>query len=49
MTRRVCLDLILFLEETYNIKIEDNEVVKSNFDSLEKIAQYLKKKLEIAA
>ena len=43
------LDLILFLEETYSIKIEDNEVVKSNFDSLEKIAQYVKKKTSLAA
>lgn len=43
------LDLILFLEETYGIKVEDNEVVKGNFDTLEKIAQYLKKKLSLAA
>ena len=43
------LDLILFLEETYGIKVEDNVVIKSNFDTLEKIAQYLKKKLDLAA
>jgi len=42
------LDLMMFLEETYGIKIEDNEVAPENFDSLEKIAVYLKKKTGVA-
>ena len=41
------LELVMFLEETYGIKVEDSEVVLENFDSLEKITQYLKKKVGV--
>ena len=39
------LELIGFLEQTYNITIEDEELIPENFDNLNKIAQYLDKKL----
>lgn len=39
------LELITYLEETYQIKIEDDELVPENFDSLPRIDQYLQKKL----
>ena len=39
------LELIMFLEETYGIKIEDNELVPENFDTLDNIAHYLEEKL----
>ncbi|MCI0515802.1 acyl carrier protein [candidate division KSB1 bacterium] len=39
------LELITYLEETYQIKIEDEELVPENFDSLQRIDQYLQKKL----
>lgn len=42
------LELVMFLEETYGIKIEDNELVPENFDTLEKIAQYLEMKVNVA-
>jgi len=42
------LELVMFLEETYGIKVEDSEVVLENFDSLEKITLYLKKKVGVA-
>ncbi len=35
------LELVMFLEETYGIKIEDSELVPQNFDSLANISQYL--------
>jgi acyl carrier protein len=38
------LELIMFLEETYGIKIEDNELVPENFDNLQNVARYLEKK-----
>ena len=38
------LELVMFLEETYGIKIEDNELVPENFDTLEKVTKYLEKK-----
>ena len=42
------LELVMFLEETYGIKVEDNEVVLENFDTLEKITLYLKRKVDVA-
>ncbi len=38
------LELILFLEETFGIKIEDDELVPENLDSLENIARFVKEK-----
>jgi acyl carrier protein len=38
------LELVLFLEETYNIKIEDDEIIPENLDSLENIATYVTSK-----
>ena len=43
------LELVMFLEETYGIKIEDSELVPENFDALGNIAQYLDKKVNAAA
>ena len=40
------LELVTFLETTYNIKIEDNELIPENLDSLKNIAIFLKKKLD---
>ena len=41
------LELIGFLEETYSIAIQDDELVPENFDNLKRIAQYLGKKLGV--
>ncbi len=38
------LELILFLEETFGIKIEDDELVPENLDSLENIARFVGEK-----
>ena len=38
------LELVMFLEETYNIKIEDEEVTPENLDSIKNIADFLKTK-----
>lgn len=43
------LELVNFLEETYQIKIQDNELVPDNFDSVLKIAKYLETKRTCAA
>ena len=40
------LELIMFLEETYGIEIEDNELVPENFDNLLNVDRYLDKKLD---
>ena len=40
------LELIMFLEETYGIKIEDDELIPENLNSLRSVAQFLDRKLE---
>jgi acyl carrier protein len=39
------LELVLFLEQAYNIKIEDEELIPENLDSLRNITRFLKSKL----
>ncbi|MBC8377655.1 MAG: acyl carrier protein [Planctomycetes bacterium] len=39
------LELVTFLEETYDIQIQDDELVPENLDSIVNIEQFLKKKL----
>jgi acyl carrier protein len=38
------LELITYLEETYAIKIEDEEMVPENLDSLDNISSFLSRK-----
>ncbi len=38
------LELIAFLEETYSIKVSDDEMVPENLDSLDNIVQFLARK-----
>ena len=39
------LELIAFLEEKYGFKVEDEEVVPENLDSLKNVSSFLEKKL----
>lgn len=39
------LELITFLEETYDIKVEDEELIPENLDSIKSVAQFLDKKV----
>jgi acyl carrier protein len=41
------LELVSFIEETYNISVLDNELIKENFASLNKVNEYLKNKLTL--
>lgn len=43
------LELVMFLEETYGIKIEDDELVPENLDNLRNIAQFLQMKLNASS
>lgn len=38
------LEVIFFLEETFGIKVADNEMVPDNLDSVNKIAAYVTRK-----
>lgn len=39
------LELVMFLEMTYKIKIQNEEVLPENFDSIGRVAQFVSKKL----
>lgn len=39
------LELVFFLEETYSIKVEDDELIPENMDNLQNIARFLERKL----
>jgi len=43
------LELIVFLEETYGIQINNDELIPDNLDSLAKIEIFLNKKLDKSA
>ncbi len=43
------LELITFLEETYNIQIQDDELVPENLDSIISVAKFLERKIHHAA
>jgi acyl carrier protein len=38
------LEVILFIEETFGIKVEDNEMLPDNLDSIDRIADYVGRK-----
>lgn len=38
------LELVTFLEETFDIKVEDEELIPENLDSIENLAGFLKRK-----
>ena len=42
------LELVDFLEERYEIKVEDEEVIPDNLDSVKNIATYVARKISCA-
>lgn len=40
------LELVAFLEERYRIKVPDDELVPQNLDSINRLANYLERKLQ---
>jgi acyl carrier protein len=42
------LELVTFLENTYGIKVKDDELVPENLDSINNISAYLTSKLGVA-
>ncbi len=39
------LELVFFLEETYDTKVADDEVIPENMDNLQNIARFIDRKL----
>lgn len=40
------VELVAFLEETYGIKVDEDDLMPENFDSLESIESFVRKKVE---
>ncbi len=38
------LELVMFVEEKFKVKVEDSEIVPDNFDSVSKLASYITSK-----
>lgn len=38
------LELLMFVEETFGVKVEDEEVLPDNFDSVDQLARYIGRK-----
>ena len=38
------LELVMFVEETFNVAVEDEEIVPDNFDSVSQLAAYIRRK-----
>jgi acyl carrier protein len=43
------LELVAFLEEKYQIKIQDRELVPDNLDSINNLIRFVKSKLQVAS
>ena len=41
------LELVAFIEETYNVKIKDEELIPENLDSIKNITGFIQEKLEL--
>ncbi|AXX94948.1 MULTISPECIES: acyl carrier protein [Arcobacter] len=39
------VDLAMMLEEEFNIKIDTRDIIESNFDSIDKLANYIKSRI----
>jgi acyl carrier protein len=38
------MELVLFVEETYKIRVDDFEIIPDNFDSVKKLTSYIQRK-----
>jgi len=43
------LEIILFIEETFGIKVNDDEMIPANLDSVDNLAAFINRKQAIAA
>ena len=39
------LELVVFLEETFNFRVQDEEIIPTNLDSISKLVVYVRSKL----
>ncbi len=41
------LELVLFVEETFGLSVDDQEITPDNFDSVNKLANYIRSKMVV--
>lgn len=39
------MELVLFVEENFKIQVKDSDIIPDNFDSVERLAGYVRRKL----
>lgn len=43
------LELVMFVEQKFGVKVEDSEIVPDNFDSIARLAAFVRRKQELTA
>lgn len=38
------MDLVFFVEENFNLQVQDSEIIPENFDSIQKMTAYIQRK-----
>lgn len=41
------MELVMFVEETFGVNVEDNELIPDNFDSVTQLAAYVRRKAQV--
>jgi len=42
------LELVMFVEETFGVSVDDQDITPDNFDSVNKLAHYVQSKIAVA-
>ena len=43
------MELVLFIEEKFGLTVDDEDLTPDNFDSVDRLAEYIKKRQAVAA
>ncbi len=43
------LELVMFVEQKFGVKVEDSEIVPDNFDSVARLADFVRRKQKVTA
>lgn len=43
------MDLVLFIEQNFGLSVDDEDLIPDNFDSVNKLARYIQRRLSVPA
>lgn len=43
------IELVVFLEQRFGVQVADHEIIPDNFDSIDKLASFVRSKQQVAA